>query len=285
MSKTANSTETSITRLNHSSQVTPLETYSHEPLNVLITRPKTKAQQLTLLLDEQGITNTSQTLFDYQACASAQEIEASLKSADIIIFISVAAVEFTHASHPLHKHLPQTIFAVGNATKQALLTLGVRNVISPTERHEHSEGLLNLPELANITGSKVLILRGDSGREHLANCLRQRGATVNYIASYQRVWRKLALNLAEQWRAQQINCIVVTSNDILLTLVNYLTRAAKATTTEAIINNYWQSQCLWLVVSERIEHKAKSLGLARVINARGASSKTLCTTLQALSCS
>ncbi len=267
------------------SQVTALETPINEsallmpskPLRVLITRPKAKAQQLALLLNQQGIVNTSQALFDYQSNAYAHDIATALEHADILIFVSVAAVEFTHATYPLPNNLPQTIFAVGNATKNALQSIGITTTISPPPQQEHSEGLLKLPQLARVSGKKVVIFRGNGGREHIAENLKLRGATVSYIESYQRVWRTLPINIAEQWRAQKINCIVVTSNDILLALLKYL---ASATTNT---DNYWQSQCLWLVVSDRIEKNAKALGLTRVINTHSASSQILCNTLQALS--
>jgi uroporphyrinogen-III synthase len=271
-------------------QVTILEASSNESallmpskaLKVLITRPKVKAQQLALLLDQQGIVNTSQTLFDYQSNASADNIAIALEHADILIFVSVAAVEFTHASYPLQNNLPQSIFAVGNATKQALQTIDITRVISPVPQQEHSEGLLKLPQLAEVTGKKVVIFRGNGGREHIAKSLTLRGANVSYVESYQRVWRTLAINIAEQWRAQQINCIVVTSNDILVTLVKYLASVTNNTESTDNTDNYWQSNCLWVVVSDRIERNAKALGLTRVINTHSASSKVLCKTLQAL---
>ena len=132
--------------------------------------------------------------------------------------------------------------------------------------------------MAKVTGKDVVIFRGNGGREHIADSLSLPGANVSYVESYQRVWRTLAINIAEQWRAQQINCIVVTSNDILVTLVKYLAPVPDNT------DNYWQSQCLWVVVSDRIEKNAQALGLTRVINTHSASSKVLCNTLQTLSC-
>jgi len=258
-----------------------------KPLKVLITRPEVKAQQLASLLNEQGIANTSQALFDYQPYASAKEISTALKSADILIFVSVAAVEFAHTTSALHFHSiesnslennsSQIIFAVGNATKQALKAIGVTQVLSPPSKQEHSEGLLKLAELADVNDKKVVIFRGNGGREHIANCLRQRGAKVCYLESYQRVWRTLPKNIAEQWQEQQINCIVVTSNDILLALLKYLASATDNT------DNYWKTQCLWVVVSERIEQNAKALGLTHVINTQSASSQILCDTLQEFS--
>lgn len=269
------------------SQVTALETSTNEPalltpgkpLRVLITRPKAKAQQLASLLNQQGIVNTSQTLFDYQKNASAHEIATALKQADMLIFVSVAAVEFAYASYPFPNKLSQIIFAVGNATKKALQAIGITTTLSPSLQQEHSEGLLNLPQLSKVVGKRIVIFRGNGGREHIANSLTLRGAEVQYVESYQRVWRTLPIIIAEQWRAQKINCIVVTSNDILIALLKYLASATNNT------DNYWQSQCLWVVVSDRIEKNAKALGLTRVINTHGASSQILCNALQALSCS
>ncbi|MBU2871718.1 uroporphyrinogen-III synthase [Colwellia sp. E2M01] len=269
------------------SQATTLAACLGEPLKVLITRPKDKAEQLASLLNEHGINSISQTLFDYQANANTKELSSAIENADIIIFVSVAAVEFTHASYPLTNILSHrstqgksspAVFAVGNATKQALLALGLSNVLSPPAEQEHSEGLLQLAQLANVKDKNIIIVRGNGGREHIANTLRQRGATVNYIESYQRVWRILPRNTAQQWREQQINCIVVTSNDILVTLTKYLFSVTEPT------DNYWQSQCVWIVVSERIEKNAKALGLIQIINAQSANSQLLCKCLQTLSC-
>jgi len=258
---------------------THIAQFMPKPLKVLITRPEAKAQQLALLLNEQDITNTCQALFDYQPYASTQEISTALKSADIVIFVSVAAVEFAHASYPLLHNKSQLFFAVGNATKQALLAIGVTQVLSPPPQQEHSEGLLKLAELADVNDKKVVIFRGNGGREHIANGLSQRGAKVSYLESYLRVWRTLPKNIAEHWQAQQINCIVVTSNDILLALIKYLANATDNT------DNYWQTECLWVVVSQRIEQNAKALGLTRVMNTHSASSQILCETLQKISCS
>jgi uroporphyrinogen-III synthase len=264
-------------------QVTSLEASPSEraiikPLNVLITRPEIKGKQLAFLLGEHKIPNTCQALFDYRPYASGQQISLGIKKADIIIFVSVAAVEFAHASQPLLAQARQLCVAVGNATKQALHAIGITRVISPTAQAEHSEGLLNLMELNQVHGKNVVIIRGNGGREYLADSLIKRGAQVNYIESYQRIWRTLPKNIAKQWQAQQINCIVVTSNDILKALVKNLNNDT------GMLDNYWQKKCLWVVVSERIANTARTLGLQWIVNAQSANSQTICSTIQDLSC-
>ena len=150
-------------------------------------------------------------------------------------------------------------------------------MLSPPAQQEHSEGLLSLTELLDVQDKNVVIFRGNGGREHIATTLEHRGAKVSYIESYQRVWRTLSKDIAEQWQAKQINCIVVTSNDILLALVKYFESTANG--------NYWKTQCLWLVVSTRIEENAKALGLTHIVNTYSANSQRLSNTLQELSCS
>jgi uroporphyrinogen-III synthase len=77
------------------------------------------------------------------------------------------------------------IATVGQSSAKALRESGISNVIAPTE-HFDSEGLLALPELQNVAGWRVMIFRGDGGRELLGDTLKARGATVEYATCYQR---------------------------------------------------------------------------------------------------
>jgi len=243
-----------------------------QPANVLVTRPEPKAQVLVSYLQEQGITASSQALFDYQNFTDTQTVSHALNTSDSIIFVSVAAVEFAHRNFPLVKNAKQSFFAVGKATQQALFKLSIKQVKTPSI--ENSEGLLALDELLTVKDQKITIFRGDGGREHLAQTLAKRGAKVNYVESYQRVWRTFPKSIAKQWQAQQINCIVVTSNAILTKLVDIIdafNNANEATNDEVCSYKYWREKCTWLVASQRIADNALSLGLKHVINMNGAS--------------
>jgi len=55
------------------------------------------------------------------------------------------------------------------------------------ENGANSEALLAMPELAQVNGQRFLIIRGQGGREELANVLRSRGASVDYLDVYKRV--------------------------------------------------------------------------------------------------
>jgi len=253
-----------------------LTTNNGDKLNVLITRPTKKAQALSSLLKEQSIACVNQPLFDYQPLADRQTSENLLVNSDIIIFVSVAAVEFADKIFSANKWHYQHIVAVGKATTIALQHLGINTVICPNQ--ENSEGLLTLPILnKRLDDITITIVRGNGGREHLAKHLKESGAKVNYLESYQRVWRTFAKDINKQWFKLQINCIVITSNAILEKLV----QLTVDTSTQPLAN-YWQNQCLWLVASQRIGNKAKQLGLTHVVISDGAGEQAITATLQQL---
>ncbi len=249
-------------------------------LNVLITRPEQKAQALVDVLRQQKIACVKQVLFDYAPSSDRQESKELLTNSGIIIFVSVAAVEFAQTSFSAKGWRYHHIIAVGQSTKIALHNLGIKHVLCPAQ--ENSEGLLSLPELSNnhnLNNERVTIVRGNGGREHLANQLISNGAQVHYLESYKRVWRTFSKDIAERWFEQQINCIVVTSNAILEKLIQ-LTSAQHNSLTSSI---FWRDHCVWLVASQRISNKAKQFGLAHVINTNGASEQAISACLQQLS--
>ena len=251
---------------------------SGNPLNVLITRPSKKAQALTLLLNKQGIACVSQPLFDYQPLADYKQSKILLTTADIMIFVSVAAVEFAHTNVAATHWQYQHIIAVGKATKAALQSLSLENILCPSQ--ENSEGVLALSLLKEkLSRKNITIVRGNGGREHLAIELNKRGATIRYLESYQRVWRTFPKDIDKQWYQQQINCIVVTSNALLEKLV----QLTKASNIEAVNDTitHWRNDCIWLVASKRIADYAKQLGLVNVIQSNGANEQAISTTLQA----
>lgn len=244
---------------------------------MLITRPTKKAQILAASLSAAGIACANQPLFDYQPLADKQTSERLLTHGHIIIFVSASAVEFAHKCFSANNWQYQTVLAVGNATKLALEHLGI-NSVCPEQ--ENSEGLLALPILNKaFNNTPITIVRGDSGREHLATQLRTQGAEVNYLESYQCVWRTFTKDIAKQWLEQQINCIVVTSNAILEKLSKLTLNQQENSHTPQQIE-YWQSQCIWVVASPRIGESAKQLGLTQVIVSDGANDKAIVTVLK-----
>ena len=115
------------------------------------------------------------------------EQASRLSQFDLAVFISPNAVQFGMAAIRSVGVLPQAlrIAAIGESSAKALHILGVENVIMPDSRFD-SEGLLAHPELQDIDGWRVIIFRGNDGRELLGDTLKSRGAKVEYAACYQR---------------------------------------------------------------------------------------------------
>ena len=91
------------------------------------------------------------------------------------------------------KHNKLTCFAVGKATATTVREkIGV-NCLSP-EKIYSSESLLNMDELQNVEGDKIIILKGKDGRSLINATLTERGAELESIDVYERKSKNLELN-------------------------------------------------------------------------------------------
>lgn len=182
-------------------------------LNIVVTRPRDQADGLAASLLALGANPVLLPLLEIAAAPDQAALQAFVQSAasyQLLIFISPNAVHYGMAA--LHQ-IPHgvRVAAVGQGTAKALRTKHVTKVIVPTERFD-SEGLLALPELQQVGGWRIAILRGDGGRELLGETLASRGAQVEYVTCYQRSKPKLD---AAAWQAAQPDVIAVTSSEAL----------------------------------------------------------------------
>jgi uroporphyrinogen-III synthase len=80
-----------------------------------------------------------------------------------------------------------------------------------------------------MAGRRVLIVRGDGGRELLATEMRARGAEVAYVEVYRRVLPTAdASALLRDWREGGVDLVTVTSGQILRNLSQLLGPAGQA---------------------------------------------------------
>ncbi|MCK6407619.1 uroporphyrinogen-III synthase [Thauera sp.] len=121
--------------------------------------------------------------------APLQAIIGRLDEFDLAFFVSPNAVD-----HALRAILPQRtwpatlrVATVGKGSQRVMHGWGFADVIAPEDGFD-SEAVIALPEFAPdaVRGRKVLIFRGDGGRELLAETLRERGASVEYVTCYRR---------------------------------------------------------------------------------------------------
>lgn len=219
------------------------------PFSVLITRPAGRADSLLAGLDQQEIPYIYQPLITTQQVNVKAKDQQQLRDADILIFVSVSAVTCLENQLDLST-LTQPMLAVGLTTASALERACHRSVIAPID--QRSEGLLALPELADVAGKKIVIVRGNAGRELIKTGLLARAAKVSYVQSYRRVPLPLdGQRLADLWHQQQIQCIVVTSNEILSLLFQSLPESCHP----------WLRQKQWVLISSRMLETALGFGI------------------------
>ena len=156
-------------------------------IGVIVTRPQRQAAGLAQRLAEVGATPLiwpAIVILPPSDPTSLERAHANLDSYDIAVFVSANAVEY---GVPEPSRWPRSlrIFAPGPGTAEALAAVGLRGVRIPVTTFD-SEGLLALPELQQLDGARVLIFRGQGGRELLGSTLGQRGARVAYVSCYRR---------------------------------------------------------------------------------------------------
>jgi len=185
-------------------------------LTIVVTRPRDQAAQLARRIEQAGGIPLLFPLLDITAVPDTKPLAeqiSRLGQFELAIFISPNAVNYGIAAIRAIGELPPKlkIATVGQGSAKALLEEGISSVIAPTERFD-SEGLLALPELQDVSGWRVMIFRGDGGRELLGDTLKARGARVEYATCYQR--SKPQQNAAELLTAKP-DAITVTSSEAL----------------------------------------------------------------------
>lgn len=221
-----------------------------EAIPFLITRPAGKADNLLASLDESGIAYLYQPLITTAQMALKPQDQQFLQHADMLVFVSVSAVSCLQNQTDAAL-LNAPLFAVGQTTASALQRWLAREVIVPED--QRSEGLLQLPQLQQVAGKQIVVVRGNAGRELIKQGLVARGATVRYVQSYKRVPLPLdGALLCQQWQLAGIRCIVATSNEILQQLFSVISAG----------HHHWLQQCDWVLVSPRMQDSALALGIA-----------------------
>ena len=143
--------------------------------------------------------------------AALRAVHWDIAHYDIAIFVSANAVEYGVFDPAMWPARILTL-APGPGTAAALAAVGIGNVRVPATTMD-SEGLLALPELESVAGTRVVIFRGDSGRELLRSALEARGAQVTQVECYRRARPESAAGLVEAWRERRVDAVTLTSSE------------------------------------------------------------------------
>lgn len=224
-------------------------------LTVVNTRPAHQARKLSDSLKSAGGDVIEFPVMEIQPLNQDHQDSpwfSFFEQAELAIFISANAVDAGlkaiggAGGWPSHV----AIAAVGRATAEKLQASKLAvDLVAPEPFN--SEALLTLPQLQELHNKKVVIFRGEGGRELLAQTLRERGAEVVYAECYRRLKPETdPLLLYQCWEEHQRIIIVITSNEGLQNLVE-------------MVDNDHQPFLLssaLLVVSERASQLALELG-------------------------
>lgn len=197
-------------RVNHSRSL--------EGKSILVTRPTGQSRQLIDLIEANGGKAVFFPVLEIQEptdTAALHRLFEQLDTYDMAIFISPTAVERCLEKMLAWREWPSGIFvaAVGQGTAQALEAKGINRVITPSGQAD-SESLLDLTKMKHVSGMRILIFRGQGGREHLADTLQQRGAEVTYAECYRRAKPQTSVDpLLAALKQADLAGITVTSSE------------------------------------------------------------------------
>lgn len=143
-----------------------------------------------------------------------------LETCSLAIFISPNAVERAMRRITARRAWPPGLpaAAIGQGGVRELRRFGIKEVIAPARSFD-SEGLLALPQLQAVAGQRVVIFRGNGGRELLGDTLTARGAQVEYVECYRRARPQAdAAPLLQAWARNEVHAVIVTSSEGLRNL-------------------------------------------------------------------
>jgi len=194
-------------------------------IGVLVTRP---AAQATSMLAQLHAWGAQPMLFPALATVGLEHSPglhaylAHIADYHRVIFVSPNAVNFGLTQIPADTRVQIKAVAVGKGTAKALRAAGCQNILTP-ETGADSEHLLALPEFEHLLGQRMLIVRGQGGRELIANSLRTRGAEVDYAECYRRICPDTdPAPLLAALMAKQIHASTVFSSETLDNLLGLL---------------------------------------------------------------
>ncbi|WP_028454083.1 uroporphyrinogen-III synthase [Chitinilyticum litopenaei] len=155
---------------------------------IWVTRPAGQAAVLSALLQEAGAEVFALPLLEIHPPENAQPLQAALAqlaSYDLAIAVSPSAISAVLAALPAGWPATLPLAVVGPGSLRSAQAAGIHNLVYP-ETSFDSEGLLAIPRMNAVAGQRILLLRGNGGRDLLPDTLRARGASVEVVQAYRR---------------------------------------------------------------------------------------------------
>ncbi|CAI8958629.1 Uroporphyrinogen-III synthase [Pseudomonas sp. IT-P253] len=243
---------------------------------LLLTRPEDESAALAGVLAQKGIFSSSLPLLEIEPIPASDTMRGMMQDLDaycavIVVSKPAARIGIDLVSRFWPRPLALKWFSVGAATAQILKDHGLD--VSFPAQGDDSEALLDLPQLREAIARpepRVLIMRGEGGRELLAERLRERGASVEYLELYRRDLPQYPpAALPDRIKAERLNGLVVSSGQGFEHLLQ-------------LAGDAWPqlAQLPLFVPSPRVAELARAAGALTVVDCRGASAAALLTALR-----
>jgi uroporphyrinogen-III synthase len=244
-----------------------MENNSLQGCNVVVTRPAAQAQGLSALINNAGgnaILFPVLKITENDDKSALDRFISEISDYAILIFISPNAVKFGLGYILQHHQIPDSvkIACVGKGSAVIAKNLLQRDIDIVPKAFDgqsggyNSESLLTLAELQSVKDKKIVILRGNGGRELLADTLRERGALVSYINTYTRsipdddnIEQRLNV-LTKHFETNEALCVTITSGESLHNFVSLLGKHAAE----------WLNKIQLIVINTRLVTIARQLG-------------------------
>ncbi|MBA1202209.1 uroporphyrinogen-III synthase [Pseudomonas capeferrum] len=238
---------------------------------LLLTRPVEDCAALAQTLAVAGIESSSLPLLDIEPLPLDETRSVVLRGLDryqaIIVVSKPAARLLLERSAQVGLRLPRTgWFTVGSASAQILQDQALE--VECPDQGDDSEALLTLAALHQAIdrdAARVLIVRGEGGRELLAERLAEQGANVDYLELYRRRMPSYPTGtLVRRVDGERLNGLVVSSGQGL----EHLQQLAGAD---------WPrlARLTLFVPSPRVAAQARAAGVQQIVDCRGASASAL----------
>lgn len=185
-----------------------------------MTRPLAQATRLASAIEREGATALVYPAIEIRDVEDLRTLHAiidRLDAFDLAVFVSpnavTTALKLVRARRTRGWPRRLRVAAIGQGSRRELEQQGFSGVIAPHGRAD-SESLLALLEGEAQSVAHVVIFRGESGREVLAEALTARGAKVEYAECYRRVRPEPdATPLLAAWARGEVDAVTVSSGE------------------------------------------------------------------------
>jgi uroporphyrinogen-III synthase len=231
---------------------------------VLVTRPAHQSQQLCDLLIEAGFKPIAFPTIEIVPLPLDRNKKLKLENIstfDYVLFISVNAVHQVIAYKTLWPSENTRYIAIGPKTAEAMMNdLAITPNIISSKPFSSEQLMTKLP--SQLADKRILIVKGEGGRDFLADELKSKNMIVETLDTYQ---RSLPTNIVPNLKHFDVTYITITS---ILALKNLTLLLQDDFSTMS-------KRCIFVLFSERIEHYAKQIGCTHTIVANNADNNSL----------